>query len=708
MSEEKLLKVKDMNRVKRFLHSADAMRRSLPKNFCTAPFTQVFIYPNSDVFVCCEGAGYLGSLKNKSLEELWNGPEARELRKEFLSGSPKQCEKNISCKSCHKNYDDQLLNVQLSEFQEQPPMALDLILNGKCNIDCIMCDVKNQIISLPNTAEFKKEIVEKVYPTVKKISLKSGEPFVQKETFEIIDAVYKVNPGCYWQFTTNGQYNFNDSLKSKFEKINIEKISFSVDSIDQTEFETIRKGGSLKKCLDSIEKILDWNKHKNQSENIDFAVNITIQKLNKKSIPMTMDYFTKKNIRPSLLFVSDPMKHSLLESSEDEIFDLLKYYFELSAEYLPYLQRILNAIKPVIDKIESTKIKKIKILIQDRINEFNEKLMKICPLPFAQIAQFPDGNINPCCWQGSHPLTYTAGDKYLSAWNSHELTALRKNMIHSLPSICSKKMEEVGCHQTHENLRNIIDFTVVQNRQPLRLDWFFNGKCNLECKSCHNWKSSSEFDGSEESWEDLKKNIFPYLCEIDLKGGEPFIQKRNYDLMEYVSEVNPLCVWDITTNGQIKFNTEISRYLDKLLIGVFAVSIDSLNPEIFKILRKNGELSKTMNFLNCLIDYNSMRKPGFQFQICLNFVIQKENWQETESIIQFCLLKKITLYLIPMVDPFEYSIHSLNIQNLQAVKLYLEQIYIRYPLKTLRNVLDVVDKNIFLKNSQDYISTSLA
>ena len=115
-----------------------------------------------------------------------------------------------------------------------------------------------------------------------------------------------------------------------------------------------------------------------------------------------------------------------------------------------------------------------------------------------------------------------------------------------------------------------------------------------------------------------------------------------------------------------------------------------------------------MNFLNCLIDYNSMRKPGFQFQICLNFVIQKENWQETESIIQFCLLKKITLYLIPMVDPFEYSIHSLNIQNLQAVKLYLEQIYIRYPLKTLRNVLDVVDKNIFLKNSQDYISTSLA
>lgn len=615
----------------------------------------------------------MGNIKDLTLEQMWNGEKIRALRREFLLGKPKQCSKLIQCKGCHRDNDDILADTVFTEYQERPPIALDLILNGKCNIDCIMCEVKKQEISVPKMPEYDREIVDKIYPSVKRISVKSGEPFVQKETYDIIEKVSNVNQDCVWYFTTNGQYNFNQTIVSALNKIKIGKIAFSVDSVDEAIFAEIRKPGSLTKCLATIQKMREWAKTKEQEFDIAFSINATIQKKNWKNIPELMAHFRNEKLPVDLLFVSAPHEHSLLDLAEQEVENIFEYIVNLPDRYLGHLKKIFQALTPLRDKFVSAKIKKYALLIQIRINEHESFLRSRCPLPFAQLAQTPDGKIKPCCWLGDFHLTTSEHENYLSAWEGEALRGLRKKQLNGELSVCTPKMAEIGCHK-HDVLSTIVDFDVNQPRTPLRLDWFFSGKCNLECPSCNHWMLKDEFQNSDKKFEDLKQNVLPYVCEIDLKGGEPFFQRRTYELINFMRKTNPLCVWDITTNGQIAFSKQIQQYIDQLLIGTFSVSIDSLDPSTFAKLRKGGTLDKAMEFLNELISYNNSRVLGQKFDIYINFVLQKSNWMETDKIIEFCNTKGIGYYIIPLVEPVKLSIYDLSNDELNEIAAYISKL----------------------------------
>lgn len=668
---------KDPNRVSKILYASQVMQENLPSSFCSAPFTQVFVSSEGEVHVCCEGGGYLGNLKEKTLEEMWNGDEIRGLRREFLSGKPRQCKKNIDCMGCNKQYTHQLVYAELQEVVSKPPQVVDLIMNGKCNVDCIMCEVKTKTDSLLDLPQFHSEIVEKVLPDVKVLSVKSGEPFTQKETFWLIHKMKQVNPDCHWRFTTNGQYRFNDKLKSEVAGISIERMTFSVDSTYKDTYEKIRAKSSLTVAFKAMADMEDWFHHQKQNPNLDFHVNITLQRDNVFEVPETYRFFAEKGWRPHIIIVFHPTVFSLEGLGEDEWERILRFYLNLDSSYDSSLDPIYAPVISLARRHDSALVRKMAVQLMFRLASSREKESQTCTLPFTQLSIYPDGSLKPCCWLPDYDLTDNRDGNFLKVWNEKPIQDLREQFISGELKTCGEKIDYLRCNTGHVKRRSSYEVKKNVSRPPQRLHWYFSGRCNLECPSCYNWHFKDEFPESDIYWQNLVQDVLPHLCEIELVGGEPFYQKRTFQLMRKMQEVNPLCTWHITTNGQFTFQGAISEHLQSLRLSIVSVSIDSLIPERFARIRKNGQLQRSLKFLNDLIDFRRQRSLEMRFRIKMNFVVQKENWKEIPDILDLAHDLSIGVYFISMTDPPQLSVFSLppeeRLQILEFVQNYVDK-----------------------------------
>ncbi|MEQ1722791.1 MAG: SPASM domain-containing protein [Pseudobdellovibrio sp.] len=660
----------------------------MPKDFCAAPFTQMFLYPTGDVFVCCEGGGFLGNVKNSTLDELWNGENAQALRKEFLEGKPKQCKKNIECRGCNKNYTEQLIDAQVQVIAPEPPKVLDLILNGKCNIDCIMCEVKTETRSLLDIPNFHTEIVEKVMPHAKTISLKSGEPFVQKETYWLIDKLQEINPNCNVRFTTNGQYNFNDKIKSELNKIKVEKITFSIDSIYKDTFEKVRAGGSLPKLLKTIEDVKIWLKTEKHHSEVELNGNITLQKENWKDIPETYKYLFDNKIIPHIIIVEKPEQFSLNSLSAEDFLQVMLYYFNLGKEYERHLAKLYIPIISLAKQRNSVTLDKVSLLLKKRIIDA-ANANQVCTLPFTQMSIFPNGKLRPCCWLNSYDVRKEKDGNFNHAWNDEPIKKVRKQFVENKLNICKSLVTKTSCNSRNRLPADFFDLSTEIDRPPQKLHWYFSGSCNLECPTCRNWQFKDEFDEADLYWTNLQKDIFPHLCEIEVVGGEPFYQKRTFQLIDKMVELNPECLWYITSNGQFNFKGKIEESLKKIRIAYFSVSIDSLIPEKFHVIRKNGFLEKTTKFLDDLITFKKNSDVKYQFKIIVNYVLQKDNYTELESMLQFAEKKGVKLYIIPMVGPIKYSVYDLSHEDKVKILEMVKALATKYKSVSL-NIDDVI------------------
>ena len=225
-----------------------------------------------------------------------------------------------------------------------------------------------------------------------------------------------------------------------------------------------------------------------------------------------------------------------------------------------------------------------------------------------------------------------------------------------------------------------------------RLDIMIDSFCNLKCIMCTN---RSEVNGgflNEFFWKELEENILPQLDEIEIVGGEPLICKDTYKLMDLVLKVKPSIRWVITTNGHVEFGKNLTSRIEKLNIHSFAVSIDSLDEENFKKIRDRGELSKCMEFIRNLENFKA--KKNLNFYIVCNFLIQRDNYWELASFMQFQKDTGIKVYPILLREPVTFSVLSLKYDDL--IKLFDSYID-----------LAIEEKNIYIKNLVAKISPSL-
>lgn len=123
-------------------------------------------------------------------------------------------------------------------------------------------------------------------------------------------------------------------------------------------------------------------------------------------------------------------------------------------------------------------------------------------------------------------------------------------------------------------------------------------KCNLKCPHCFN---DSKIDCEKElSLEEIKKIIDNFLVmggkEIQLTGGEVFMRKDIFEIMNYAKEKGIEYI-RLSTNGTMVNEKNIIKIVE--LVDEIFFSIDGFE-EQHDILRGKGAFQKTINIVDSL------------------------------------------------------------------------------------------------------------
>lgn len=249
---------------------------------------------------------------------------------------------------------------------------------------------------------------------------------------------------------------------------------------------------------------------------------------------------------------------------------------------------------------------------RELVDEFLEKTNpNMCPAPFNQIYEEPNGDVKPCC-----VFRATVGNlneqTHEEILNSDVLKRTRKHLLAGKPPPeCATCF--YGQKDLHGNRAAAFDFTTDWEHgvnitaadgtidvDKFKLEFYdvvSSNECNFACAGCTPVLSSTiaknYFDeiallkGKEgyyspnNNWKDYDNKVvgtgekqlerrlalinkhLPHLNTVHLNGGEPFIGDYTYDMLDALTKsTNPdLYVWS-HTNGSVRRMDLIEKYLD--------------------------------------------------------------------------------------------------------------------------------------------------
>jgi len=292
------------------------------------------------------------------------------------------------------------------------------------------------------------------------------------------------------------------------------------------------------------------------------------------------------------------------------------------------------------------------------------ELKKFCSAPFSTLIINADGKVGCCREKGTE---HVVGDAFTQTieeiWNGEAIKAWRREFLTGNIETCKKEQHDMSCNLFKHNLEVLpyIEFDEVQNGPVLRLSPDFNGRCNLKCPMCIVWKKpNGKYDLIPNFWENLEANVIPHLKIMDPLSGEPFIQSDLYKIIRMTAKVNPKCRWNFTTNAQWELTNEIKNDLDLIEIDLISVSVDSVNPDTYRKIRKGGEFQDLKRNLVKLKDYVEERKKNGrgETKLMLNFTMQNDNAHELKSIFDFCNWINLNPMILFLYDPSEFSVEQ--------------------------------------------------
>jgi len=161
----------------------------------------------------------------------------------------------------------------------------------------------------------------------------------------------------------------------------------------------------------------------------------------------------------------------------------------------------------------------------------------------------PQGYLTHCCALPDYQVTHIDDiDNLTDTFNNHpSFVEFRE----TLPDVC-------GACESRKNNRLSRPLSSKWNRRIRFLEFTMSNACNATCSMCTSYFSSSwaaldnKYPVSSLSESAFQKilDIVPHLEHLVIKGGEPFLDRRNIILLEkYLSESKGTV--DIITNGSL-------------------------------------------------------------------------------------------------------------------------------------------------------------
>lgn len=342
---------------------------------------------------------------------------------------------------------------------------------------------------------------------------------------------------------------------------------------------------------------------------------------------------------------------------------------------------------------------------------------RFCVLPWVSLETSPIGTVRPCCLAedeivDSNSRKFNLATANLTAVQKSEyMYQLRQAFLQGQrPETCSKCWMEEDAGRTSKRMHTldrlkhlISDEEWTHHPRPLMfLDLKLGNICNLKCRICGSWSSSTfateelthipdpTFRKSSFHYQMLRQGAWPrenqnfwnqidamldQIRYIEFTGGEPFMIREHFDMLQGIVDRG------IAHQVEIHYNTngtqwpehaeEIWRHFKTVEI---AFSIDDLEQR-FEYQRTNAVWSEVTKNIEKFRDLRSRHK-NIQLQVCSTINIfnvwnleKISNWIDQQSF-DF-------IYWNMLHEAKQYSIASLPSESKQTAKKILESANVR-------------------------------
>lgn len=169
---------------------------------------------------------------------------------------------------------------------------------------------------------------------------------------------------------------------------------------------------------------------------------------------------------------------------------------------------------------------------------------------------------------------------------------------------------------------------------PRNLGICLTHTCNIRCPYC--MREEYKPEKAVITLDQVKKLVarMPYIEGVCVMGlCEPFLNPETPDILRWLKDEAGLSI-SFTTNGTIELTED---RLDALLrVDDFVFSMDTSDPETFKILRGGADLEKVKANLVRLLEYKKMHGRGRSDNppIHINSVVTSQNFQQIPDLIE--------------------------------------------------------------------------
>jgi len=331
--------------------------------------------------------------------------------------------------------------------------------------------------------------------------------------------------------------------------------------------------------------------------------------------------------------------------------------------------------------------------------------MHKCILPWISIETTPHGNVRPCCLYTKelpdiNLNTHTLQDAFLSQSMNNLRQAFEDG---KKPSGCERCWMEEDAGKKSKREHMLEKFKAETFDQPVLkfLDLKLGNICNLKCRICGSWSSSKwaqeeidyyEADGGGQAQRKWLKNgqwprrnqkfwthideLLPHIKFFEFTGGEPFLIKQHFDLLERAVELGYAADNDIHyNNNTTKFPAQhkLWRHFKHVQI---AFSVDNTGKRFE--YERYGAKWRTAN--TNVKKINSLRDSGYPIstQLCCTWNIQ--NIYYIDDILSWAIgMNFDDIHFNLMHDPWEYAIANLPKSAVAPVMLYLQKCQVKYP-----------------------------
>jgi MoaA/NifB/PqqE/SkfB family radical SAM enzyme len=335
----------------------------------------------------------------------------------------------------HKNRDlneeeTRQKKVKLDSF----PQKLIVTLSSRCNLDCIMCEVRRTKWDIPYKTI--QEVVD-LFPYLESVIWQGGEPFLLEYFEEIFDEATKFD-NLKQMIVTNGLL-INEAWAHKLARNNVE-LTYSIDGVTKEVYEHIRGGAKFDRIIRSLKMIREARK-KNESRKMSLRLHVVVMKSNYHQLGDFMDFAKEHGfdaIHLISMWGSQDREENIFYNNEKEALDYIESVRYRLAEKAASLNiGLLDSLPHPVSCATNSDGSASQDSCSDKDNKVDIEIS--CLMPWQQLNVDPGGKVRPgclCLKEIGSILT----SKLMDLWNNEAAQSYRRGIM--------ERDFELFCNQT--------------------------------------------------------------------------------------------------------------------------------------------------------------------------------------------------------------------------------------------------------------------